>query len=262
MSQEIPFFKYHGAGNDFILIDYRNHLFDVLDEQTIALKCTRRFGIGADGLILLKNSDVYDFEMQYFNADGRVGSMCGNGGRCIVAFARDLQIIQDKAVFLAVDGIHEAYIDDNSVALKMRDVEKISKIENDYVLNTGSPHLVRFVNQLQDLDVRNSGQQIRWNDVYREKGININFVEIINDKIYIRTYERGVEDETYACGTGAVAAAVTLAYKEQLKGNVERVLTTKGGELTVRFKINTAQLFTDIWLIGRAQFVFKGVLKI
>lgn len=260
MPQKIHFSKYQGAGNDFIVIDYRNPVFDVLDSQFIAHICDRRFGIGADGLMLLKNSDKYDFEMQYFNADGVEGSMCGNGGRCIVSFARDLKVIQDKTVFLAVDGVHEAIIHANSVELKMANVEKIDKIGDDYILNTGSPHLVRFINQLQDLDVKKIGEKIRWNDTYKEKGININFVEIKNNEVHIRTYERGVEDETYACGTGAVAAALSLAHKEQLIGNVEKVLLAKGGRLTIRFRVNAPQSFTDIWLIGETQFVFRGVV--
>lgn len=257
MDQKIKFYKYQGAGNDFILIDNRNGLFDSTNETLIKHLCDRRFGIGADGLMLLQKADKFDFQMVYFNADGPEGSMCGNGGRCIVAFARDLGIIDQKTVFLAVDGEHHAAIHNNQVELGMIDVHKINKDGNAYVLHTGSPHYVVNVDHLDQFDVYNNGYAIRNNDTYRQEGININFVEKEDAGYFLRTFERGVEDETYACGTGATAAAIAMAYKDDLEGDLEIPIRVLGGQLYVSF-YKDGDHFTNVMLKGPATFVYEG----
>src|SRR5690554_3538802 len=199
------FYKYQGAGNDFIIIDNRDLKFTENNPNKIAQLCDRRFGIGADGLMLLQNSTESDFEMVYYNADGNIGSMCGNGGRCIVAFAKDLGMISTSTSFLAADGFHDASINqaDNWVSLKMNDVNNIDADGDNYVLNTGSPHYVKIVNNLKNLDVATEGALIRNQDTYRDAGINVNFASTEGDGYFVRTFERGVEGETLACGTGA-----------------------------------------------------------
>ena len=257
----IQFYKYQGTGNDFILIDNRGAFFDPNDNQLINRLCDRRFGIGADGLILLQNKDGFDFEMVYFNADGKEGSMCGNGGRCVCAFAQSLGIIESTCNFLAVDGPHEARVQsDGWVELKMGDVNDIESLEDHYVMDTGSPHYVTFVEDVDDINVVENGQAIRYSKKYKEKGINVNFVEKTNDGILVLTYERGVEDETLSCGTGVTAAAIGyyLENPQQAKNNV--AIKAKGGELMVRFETHNGSQFTDIWLCGPTQQVFSGSL--
>jgi diaminopimelate epimerase len=255
----IPFEKYHGTGNDFILIDNRNLQFDANDHDLIRKMCSRRFGIGADGLMFLQNHDDMDFEMVYFNADGHESSMCGNGGRCITAFAAKLNIILEKASFMAVDGIHESIMDPyGNVQLKMNDVEAVEKMDDAYILNTGSPHYVIFKPIQIEKEIIKAAHAIRYGPGFEEEGVNVNFVGIHDDtEIFVRTYERGVEDETLSCGTGVVAAAIaTFLY--QSKGRVEYNIVTRGGNLSVRFEARNDH-FENIWLSGGAQFVFSGL---
>ena len=254
---KINFYKYHGTGNDFIMIDDRFHELDKLRVRDIQLMCHRRFGIGADGLILLRNHEQYNFEMIYYNSDGNISSMCGNGGRCIVQFARDLDLIKEECTFLAIDGPHEAKILDGEVRLKMKDVTTIESGEGFYILDTGSPHYVKLVEDVDKVDIIPDAQKIRYNDRYRQNGINVNFIKIKNDNtLDIRTYERGVEDETYSCGTGVVAAAI--AASEAKKTHAETFgIFTKGGQLSVSFK-RAGHQYSDIWLCGPATFVFSG----
>ncbi len=254
----VHFYKYQGTGNDFILIDNRDNSFTLTTEQIRQL-CDRRFGIGADGLMTLNEKEGYDFEMKYYNSDGREGSMCGNGGRCIVKFAYHLSIHRALYRFLAIDGEHEAEIDISGiVSLKMKDVQKIAKYHNDFVLDTGSPHYVKLVGNVMQLDVYKKGHEIRNSKDFREDGINVNFVEqdINNDKITVRTFERGVENETYSCGTGVTASALVCYHNEIGFNEVE--VKTLGGKLTVEFDRTEDDQFNNIWLCGPAEKVFEG----
>ena len=257
----IHFYKYQGTGNDFVILDNRKGIFQFTKEQ-VALLCDRRFGIGADGLMLLNSHPGYDFEMKYYNADGRESSMCGNGGRCLVKFASKMGIDKSEYRFLAIDGEHAATIEMNGlVALKMNDVKSVRSEYNRHVLNTGSPHYVEITNDVMDLDVYEKGRAIRYSDEFKAKGINVNFVQRTDepDKIIVRTYERGVEDETYSCGTGVTAAAVVSYHNENGYNYVQ--VETKGGQLAVEFeKVNSR--FENIWLIGPAQQVFEGDITI
>ena len=260
---KLHFFKYQGAGNDFILVDNRNGGLDHQNQALIERICDRRFGIGADGMMFLQTKDGYDFEMVYYNADGNPSSMCGNGGRCIVAFAKSLQLIDTEANFLAVDGPHYAKISDsgNWVSLQMIDVERVDTDGNAYVLNTGSPHYVEAVSQLSEKDVFNDGRLIRNNNTYKTEGININFVEDMSDHYFVRTYERGVEDETFACGTGATAVALAMAKHKQQLGDIATPIKVMGGELNIKFNYDGAT-FKNIFLEGPAKFVFEGEISI
>jgi diaminopimelate epimerase len=255
----IHFHKYQGAGNDFILIDHRMTNLKNIDNNLIKKLCDRRFGIGADGLMFLLNHAEFDFEMVYYNADGNLGSMCGNGGRCIVAFAKHLGIIDSEANFLAVDGPHYAKIsaEGNWVDLQMINVEQVAKDGNAYVLNTGSPHYVEEVTNLKDLDVFNAGKNIRNNQTYKAQGINVNFVEDKGDHLFVRTFERGVEDETYACGTGVTAVALSMAKHLHQAGHIETDIKVLGGDIIVKFDYD-GHVFTNIFLCGPAEKVFEG----
>ncbi len=257
--QMIPFHKYQGAGNDFVMIDQRQQSFvDLHDEALISRLCDRRFGIGADGLILLTNSPGYDFRMIYFNADGREGSMCGNGGRCTVAFAHHLGLIGATCRFLAVDGEHEARVRDPEwIELKMGTVRQVEKNADHYFLDTGSPHYVTFVEQLEGLDVVGQGRAIRYSERFRAAGTNVNFVEIIPGGIAVATYERGVEDETLSCGTGVTAAAIAYYLEDPGPERQQVDIRARGGELQVRFEPQDNG-FADIWLCGPAKKVFEG----
>lgn len=258
MNNPIQFYKYQGTGNDFVLIDNRNLKFPKSTELIEKL-CDRRFGIGGDGLILLENSDKADFKMVYYNSDGRESTMCGNGGRCIAAFAHFLGIFESKTSFLAIDGLHEAEIKNGIVKLKMSDVNQISSQGNDFVLNTGSPHYVKYVETLNNYKVFENGNEIRNSETYKEDGINVNFVEVLSGRqLFVRTYERGVEDETYSCGTGVTAAALTFMNKNHQTSVEVKVL---GGELKVYAEKN-GDGFSDIWLEGAADQVFKGEINI
>lgn len=258
----LQFYKYQGTGNDFIIIDNRNRNFDITDNSVVEKLCNRRFGIGADGLMLLQNMTGYDFEMVYYNSDGRPSSMCGNGGRCIAAFAQTLGIIKDKAYFMATDGEHEAKINQNYVGLKMNNVSKIEMGADYCFLNTGSPHYVEFVNNVEDFDVFTKGKAIRNNDRFKSEGTNVNFVEKKYNELFVRTYERGVEAETFSCGTGVTAAALAASLKSVSTAQEYCDIRTLGGNLKVKFIKHSDNSFTDIWLEGPAEFVFKGEIKI
>lgn len=261
MSKNIKFYKYQGAGNDFVLIDNRNNDFDRFNEDLVKKMCDRRFGVGADGLMLLQQSKEYDFEMIYFNADGREGTMCGNGGRCIVAFGRDLGIIENKTDFLAVDGPHQAVIHANEVNLGMINVDEVEKDGNAFVLNTGSPHYVLEVQDLKNFDVYQKGHSIRYNETYKDKGINVNFIEKEENGYFLRTYERGVENETLACGTGATASAMAIAIKENKNGFIEIPIRVLGGQLYISFDKKELS-FKNVQLKGPAELVFEGYYRI
>jgi diaminopimelate epimerase len=253
---ELQFYKYQGTGNDFIILDNRDGKYNLLTDAAIEKMCDRKFGIGADGLMLLENAEGYDFKMKYHNADGKEGSMCGNGGRCLVQFARDKGIIKDNYLFIATDGPHEASIQENGlVRLKMKDVDHIESNIESSTLNTGSPHYIHWVNTLDGYDVFTEGRNIRYNDTFKQEGINVNFVKKEEDGIRVRTYERGVEDETLSCGTGVTAAAIASAVN---MGPQQVNVKVEGGDLAVSFNRIGEKEFTDVWLIGPATFVFTG----
>ncbi len=258
---KIPFYKYQGAGNDFVMIDDRSENFPQ-DEKQIHLICDRHFGVGADGLILLQSDDRSDFKMVYFNSDGRQSSMCGNGGRCIVRFAQFLGLIQNETRFQAVDGMHEAKIDQEIVHLKMANVSEVQIFEKHLFLHTGSPHHIEFVIDLKEIDVPIYGKQIRFGAPYFDEGSNVNFVEILTENsLRIRTYERGVEDETLACGTGITAAAIAAFEAGKISTN-EVIVFAVGGELKVKFEKNESGGYEDVWLTGPAEFVFGGEIDL
>jgi diaminopimelate epimerase len=258
---QIEFYKYQGTGNDFIIMDNRDKRYDSLTRQQVAFLCDRRFGIGADGLMLLNTHPDYDFEMKYYNSDGRESTMCGNGGRCLTQFAFDIGIDKTSFSFLAVDGPHEANINEKVVALKMNDVNQVRHDHGDYILNTGSPHYVQFTNDVMHLDVYKKGKEIRHNKEFEKEGINVNFVEQteLTDRIIVRTYERGVEDETFSCGTGVTAAALVSAHNDSGFNRVE--VKTKGGLLSVEYE-KKGDTFKNIWLSGPAVKVFSGTIEI
>ena len=261
MKMQITFDKYQGTGNDFVMIDNRLNSFPKNDIKLIQKLCDRRFGIGADGLILLENDAETDFKMVYFNSDGNESSMCGNGGRCLVAFAKSRNVINNAAYFMAIDGLHHAAILENDiVSLQMKDVDEV-KIENDYVfLNTGSPHHVTIVANLENYEVKNNGATIRYSDLYGKAGSNVNFVKQISENHFaVRTYERGVEDETLSCGTGATAVAIAMSAIGKTNSN-QILLDVEGGKLEVTFEKNNNK-FTNVFLKGRATFVFKGEIE-
>lgn len=257
MSQ-IHFHKYQGTGNDFVMIDNREKVFDRNDLASVQKLCDRKFGIGADGVILIEPDQDTDFEMVYFNPDGSQ-SLCGNGSRCAVMYARSLGLINDKTTFRAIDGVHEAEIKGDQVHLLMHDVEAYEQRSDDYVIDTGSPHYIRYVADVQSLDIIEAGRSIRYSAEYETEGINVNFVEQTDDGLaFIRTYERGVENETLSCGTGCTAAALSLG----LKGAQSPVsLKAVGGDLQVAFE-KTNGAFRNIYLIGPAKKVFEGSVQL
>jgi diaminopimelate epimerase len=256
------FFKYQGAGNDFILIDNRDLSFNHEQPALIEKLCNRRFGIGADGLMCLELIDGFDFKMVYYNADGKPSSMCGNGGRCIVAFAKHLGVIKEETNFLAVDGPHYAKIAESGewVSLQMIDVETVNRDADAYVINTGSPHYIKFDKSVADKNVFEEGRAIRYNDTYSKEGININFVEDKIDYLLVRTYERGVEDETYACGTGVTAVALADAVAKNKLGEHETAIKVLGGDITIKFSYD-GKKFTNIFLEGPAVQVYEGIIS-
>ena len=253
----IDFYKYHGTGNDFIIIDNRNKNFSVTTKQ-IANLCHRRFGIGADGLILLELENGYDFKMVYYNSDGHPSSMCGNGGRCITQFAHDIGIQKKEYHFNAIDGEHISWIDDHGIVwLKMKNLHIVENHNNYTLLNTGSPHFIKTVTDLDIYPVYKEGHEIRNSEKFEKEGINVNFVEVLDhDKIFVRTYERGVEDETYSCGTGVTAAALVHAHNERGFNHID--IKTLGGELFVEFDKLSDDHFENIWLCGSVVKVFEG----
>jgi diaminopimelate epimerase len=259
---QIEFYKYQGTGNDFVMIDNRSGFFSKENVQLIAHLCDRRFGIGGDGLILLENDSDTNFKMVYYNSDGNQSSMCGNGGRCLVAFAKRLNVINDSCTFIATDGLHHATIAENGqVSLQMIDVPNV-KITSDYVfLNTGSPHHVQMVEDLENYNIKEKGAAIRYGELYGKEGSNINFVKQINANTFsIRTYERGVEDETLSCGTGATATAIAM--NATGKTNATSIhMNVEGGKLEVSFDKKEGH-FANVFLKGSAEFVFKGEIEI
>lgn len=260
---KLSFYKYQGTGNDFVMIDNRQNILSKNDTKLIKKLCDRKFGVGADGLILLENPDQPqdDFTMVYFNADGRESSMCGNGGRCIVAFANFLGIIEKTARFTAIDGPHEATVEDGMIGLKMMDVPEVNVNEDHVFLNTGSPHHIVFSENIEELDIRMMGAEIRNSDAYKGSGgTNVNFVEFLQaDHLKVRTYERGVEDETLSCGTGVTAVALA-AYTTGKTKNNSVDLDTPGGKLNVSFEAE-GSFFKNIWLKGPAEMVFEGRIQ-
>jgi diaminopimelate epimerase len=261
----VPFFKYQGTGNDFIIIDNRDNKFT---DIPVAHWCDRRFGIGADGLMLLQNKPGFDFEMVYYNSDGNISSMCGNGGRCISAFAHCLGLSSNnKLNFLAVDGPHEAFIHENAtVSLKMSDVAKKSIVKGgDFLqLNTGSPHYVKKVNNIGMSNFEEKAKEIRHSEPYDKEGINVNFIEVVESEkgtIRVRTFERGVEGETLSCGTGVTACALSQSIWLDTSEQIQKTLVhTSGGILEVEFSQDPSKFF-NIWLKGPAIQVFKGLIE-
>ena len=253
---EIQFSKYQGTGNDFVIIDNREGKIALSNAQ-IAFLCDRKFGVGSDGLMLLGTASGYDFSMDYYNADGTEGTMCGNGGRCLVQYAHDHGIVKENYHFIAIDGPHEAKIESNGwIHLKMSDVNAVETGENFFVTNTGYPHYVQLVKDIKGFEVVSKGKAIRYNERFLKDGINVNFIEFQQDHLFVRTYERGVENETYSCGTGVTAAAITTHLH---KTGAHRVsIQTLGGALAVSFNNQGGGHFNHIWLQGPANFVYKG----
>lgn len=252
----LTFYKYQGTGNDFVMIDNRNNLFPKSNTQLVARLCDRKFGIGADGLILLENDEKTDFKMVYYNSDGNTSTMCGNGGRCLVAFAKYLGVITDRATFIAVDGLHHATIEGEVVSLQMQDVNEVQEHKDFLFLDTGSPHHVQIVEDVLKVDVPMEGAKLRYGR-YGENGSNINFVTSEGrDTFNVRTYERGVEDETLSCGTGVTAVALAMDKIGKVSGN-KVAIKTKGGDLNVNFERGDNG-YQNIHLIGPAKYVFKG----
>lgn len=258
MAMDFHFYKYQGTGNDFIIFDNRHPFFPKKDTNLVARLCDRRFGIGADGLLLLENDKSADFKMVYYNSDGHLGSMCGNGGRCLVAFAKSLGLVDQETTFRASDGLHHASISGEQVSLGMSDVGLVSKKRNAFFLDTGSPHHVQVVKGLNSFNVAREGRRIRYG-IYGEKGSNVNFVEQLEPHTFsVRTYERGVEDETYSCGTGVTAVALAMHFGGKTKAS-EVGIKTKGGDLKVSFSPVTNG-YTHVILQGPATFVYKGII--
>ncbi len=259
------FVKYQATGNDFVMINGDKESFDPADYQTVKRLCDRRFGIGGDGFIIVRHHDDSDFEMLYYNADGRPGSLCGNGSRCAVAFAVEEGFFSGSTCqFMAYDGMHEGrhLKDEGSVELKMANVSNVEIGKGMVVMDTGSPHYVTLVEDLSDLDIVEAGKAIRYSPRFTREGINVNFVELMGeDELNVATYERGVEDETYSCGTGVTACALgySLLSEYEDDGKHEVAIHTKGGNLKVRFEKLDKQ-FENIWLIGPAVKVFEGVM--
>jgi len=257
---QVSFWKYQGAGNDFVMIDNRNGFFSP-NALSIKRLCNRQFGIGADGLICLETAPDADFAMVYFNADGNESTFCGNGGRCIVAFATELGLVNtnQKARFRAKDGFHLAWWEGDFIALQMKNVDRVEQQGNDYILDTGSPHFVRFTNEVASLPVPTLGAEIRYNKQFENEGINVNFVQQKSGStIFVRTYERGVEDETLSCGTGVTASAIAAA----LKGMPSPIqVQTPGGDLQVSF-LREESGFENVVLTGPATLVFKGTIEL
>lgn len=256
---EIEFFKYNGTGNDFVMIDNRNNIFDGSNKTLIKHLCTRHFGIGADGLILLENDTKYDFKMVYFNSDGSESTMCGNGGRCIIQFAHDLGVIGNSTEFIAIDGPHKGKVHADFVALEMIDVNEIEDTSIYTELDTGSPHYVSFMDTIPDSFVEDA-RKVRNSQTYVKEGINVNFATVSNNTIKMRTFERGVENETLACGTGATAVAIAAHHKGLISETTIPV-EVEGGNLTIQVEENNGK-YSNVWLNGPAKYVFKGTVKL
>jgi len=259
---QLKFYKYQGTGNDFVMIDNRLQNFPKENIALISQLCDRRFGVGGDGLILLENDENSDFKMVYFNSDGNQSTMCGNGGRCLVAFAKKMAVIDNHTSFNAIDGLHHATIEnDGTVALQMIDVTSIKKEKEYSFLNTGSPHHVQLVDDLKNYNVKEQGATLRYGSLYGKEGSNINFVSKINENTFaLRTYERGVEDETLACGTGATAVAIAM-HENGLTSATAININVEGGELAVSFD-KKDNLYSNVFLKGPAEFVFEGTITV
>ena len=262
---KISFSKYQGTGNDFIMLDNREDKYSRLTRQQVEFVCNRRFGIGADGLILLEKKEDADFYMKYYNSDGNESSMCGNGGRCIAAFARSLNLVDGEARFTAIDGLHQALIasgKDPIVKLKMGDVAKPEIIGSDIFLNTGSPHYVKFVDDVREINVVEEGRIIRYNEKFKKEGTNVNFAQRIASGLAVRSYERGVEDETLSCGTGVTASVLAAVAKGIIPEDANFCeVKSEGGMLKVHFE-KSADGFKNVWLEGQAAFVYSGEIEI
>ena len=255
----LTFHKYQGTGNDFVMIDNRESAFDKNNLDLVVRLCNRKFGIGADGLILIENHKSVDFDMIYFNADG-TKSFCGNGSRCAVAFAKYLNIIESKTTFNAIDGIHEATIKEDVVELKMGDVGQVEINNNHFFIHTGSPHYIEYKEDVQNLNIIPEAHKVRYNSRFREQGTNVKKKKKKSNILEIRTYERGVEDETLSCGTGATAVALSGAIKYDMNSPV--LIKVQGGELTIKFNQISPHSFNDIWLIGKGEVVYSGEIEI
>lgn len=254
----LTFYKYQGTGNDFVMVDNRTKIFPKSKTDKISEICDRHFGIGADGLILIENDTTFDFKMIYYNADGSQ-TFCGNGARCAVAFAKQLGIIKEKTNFTAVDGPHFAEINNDMVSLQMIDVDEIKVNKNAVFAYTGTQHHVELVNELENYPVFVNGKKIR--NSYNSPGANVNFVQQINENTFrVRTYEKGVEDETLACGTGVTAVAIAMHKTKRTKSNSVS-LPVEGGFLEVSFTENKG-IYTNVFLTGPAEFVFTGKIAL
>lgn len=259
---EIPFVKYQGTGNDFIIIDEIDQTYIDATEahELVARMCSRRFGIGADGLMLLRPSSTADFEMVYFNADGKPSSMCGNGGRCIVHFAHQLGVCGPETSFMAVDGKHTARVEGGQVRLQMQNVSAVSRDGTAYVLDTGSPHYVQVADDDRHDDIVEFGRSVRYSETYLHDGVNVNVLSIgQGSSIRVSTYERGVEDRTLSCGTGVTACAIVAHQYEAVQPPLQ--IETDGGSLSVSFKEKDGK-YTEVWLSGPATRVYQGVYSI
>ena len=259
---QIDFYKYEGTGNDFIIIDNRDLKFQKNNKELIQNICDRKKGVGADGLILLENHDTLDFCMTYFNADGSESGFCGNGSRCITDLANKLNIIQDKAVFKAIDGTHESKIINQKISVRMNDVSRADIINyndsfNTTFIDTGSPHLIRMYNNIDAIDIIKESRALKLKYSEYSQGLNINFCEISDSNIRLRTYERGVENETLSCGTGAVASAIFLKDSGFTDSDKIKILM-KGGTLCINFR-KEQTVYSEVWLSGAVNMVFKGV---
>lgn len=252
---EINFRKYQGTGNDFVMIDGTKETVNFSANQ-IQRICERRFGIGADGLIIIKSHTKADFEMDYYNSDGSQ-SFCGNGSRCAQAYAKALGLIKDQSAFLAIDGIHKGKSLGDDFATQMGNVKEIQQLGDDYFVYTGSPHYIRYVEDVDAVDVYAAGKKIRYSEAYREKGTNVNFVSEHDGFLRVRTYERGVEEETFSCGTGVTAVAISFLFKNRLDAKQVKIIT-RGGELRINLNKISEREYNDIWLVGPAVEVFNG----
>ena len=255
---KIAFFKYQGTGNDFVMIDGRDKKL-ALSKKQIQKICDRRFGVGADGVIILKNHETCDFDMDYYNADGSQ-SFCGNGSRCAQAFATELGIIRGDSYFKAIDGFHHGKSVEYFYATQMGDVDEVEFVGSDYFIHTGSPHYIKYVADVDQVNVIEEGRAIRNSSTYKKEGTNVNFVSIENGYLKVRTYERGVEDETFSCGTGVTAVAMSYLVKaDSNQGAV--TIETKGGKLQIDLERVAEHQFENVWLIGPAKEVFSGECK-
>ena len=263
LAMRIRFSKYHGTGNDFIIIDNRMLLVQ-LSEKQVASLCHRRFGIGADGLIMIEESEVGFIKMRYYNSDGIEAGMCGNGGRCVAAWVNNMDPGFKNFVFEAADGLHKAEVNDHGnglyqVKLSISDVFEFEKLTDGYFIHTGSPHFVVFTSEAEQMDVVGMGRQLRYDERFQPYGANVNFVSFQESAIAVRTYERGVEDETLSCGTGVTASAIA-AFLHSGANQSKWKIYTRGGELMVSSDFD-GQGFGNIILEGPARFLFHGEIE-